>query len=185
MKRICILAALTLLLGLSACCPKDEPVMSGKIYETGEFSVWVPDDWTALPVTDPFSDPPGAVKTDCLHIVKGGTTEQDLHSKLYIRLEYYVPGEAVPEYQTETCRNMEEIEPLQLGAYTWYGFTVQELQGRVVLGTAASLRTDTAQGSFLAACWLEREGENITLNDPQLQAILASVTPAKNEEDSV
>jgi len=147
------------------------------VHHTGEFAVLIPDGWSAVPEKDPFSDPPNAEKTNCLSIIKGGTTEQDLHSNLYVRLNYYKPGEAVPEPPTETCKNIEEMEPLALGQYTWYGFTADELQGRAVLGKVAVLWTDTDEGNFVASCWLERAREKITLDDEQLQAILKSVTP--------
>lgn len=148
-----------------------------EVYNTGEFSVLIPNGWAAVAVKDPFSDPPNAEKTNSLNIIKGGTTEEDLRTGLYVRLDYYGPGTEIPEPGAEVCQNVAEIEPLHLGAYTWQGFTGEELFGRVALGKVAVLWTDTEAGNFMASCWLERKREEITLEDPQLQAILASVTP--------
>jgi len=148
-----------------------------ELHDAGEFTVLIPNGWSALPMKDLFFDSPKAEKTCCLNIIKGGTTEQDLRSKLYIWLGYYAPGEVVPEPPTEIYKNIEEIEPLELGQYTWHGFIAEELHGRVVLGKVAVLWTDTKKGNFMASCWLERKREVITLDDPQLQAILESVTP--------
>lgn len=148
-----------------------------KVHNTGEFTVLIPNGWSALPIKDLFSDSTDAEKTRCLNIIKGGTTEQDLRSKLYVWLEYYAPGEAVPDPPMEIYKNIEEIEPLVLGQYTWYGFIAEELHGTVVLGKVAVLWTATEQGNFMASCWLERKREEITLDDAQLQAILKSVTP--------
>ncbi len=151
---------------------------AGKLYDTGAFSVWIPGGWSALPEKDLFSDSPNGEKTDCLNIIKGGATEQDLHARLYIRLDYYPSGQAVPEPPLEIYQNVQKIAPMQLGQHTWQGFVAEELQGRVVLGKVAVLQTQTQQGSFMASCWLERGREVITLEDAQVQAILESVTPA-------
>lgn len=81
-----------------------------KVHNTGEFLVLIPNGWSVLPVKDPFSDSPNAEKACCLNIIKGGTTEQDLRSKLYVWLEYYRPGAAVPDPPTEIYKNIAEIE---------------------------------------------------------------------------
>ncbi len=188
MKKFCIIAALLLLAGLTACHAEEAQALeqlaqsareaqADEVYNTGEFSVLIPNGWAAVAVKDPFSDPPNAEKTNSLNIIKGGATEEDLRTGLYVRLDYYGPGTEMPEPGAEVCQNVAEIEPLRLGAYTWQGFTGEELFGRVALGKVAVLWTDTEAGNFMASCWLERKREEITLEDPQLRAILASVTP--------
>lgn len=192
-KPYVYLLAIVLSLGLPGCAgkPSVEPAetqipveiqntdgIQGILSGTASFQVLVPPGWSALPVKDVFAEDPDAVKENCLFLIKGGETEQDLHSKLYVQIQYYGPGVTLPDPAMDTYQNIQAIEPVTLGEYIWQGFIAEDLQGRAVLGKAALLWTDRTEGNFLVSCYLERGRECISLEDPEVQYILASLTPA-------
>lgn len=195
MRRLCIyLLIISSTLGLTGCTAKlsyeqaetqiqlesvDTSGINGTVYNTKAFQVLVPPGWSALPVKDVFAGEPDAVKENCLFLIKGGETERDLHSKLYVQVQYYGPGLALPDPALDTYQNIQAIRPVTLGEYTWQGFVAEDLQGRAVMGKVALLWTDTDEGNFLVSCYLERGRERITLEDSEVQYILRSLTPKK------
>ena len=171
MKKILWTLLLCMGFVLAGCQTDPAPALPGQLYDTGCFQVQIPDGWGALEVTDPFSEPPNAVKPDALFLIKGGSREQDLHSKLYLRVEYYGEDGALPT--SDGYENVAPIAPFVAGGYTWSGFTCDEYQGRVYFGKTFCLWTE--DGRFVVAGTLERERQKITMEDPDLRMILGSL----------
>lgn len=148
------------------------PEVPGEVYSTGEFQALVPEGWTAFPITDVFSDD-DAADTSCFNIIKGGTSDLDLFSKPYVRLDYYGPDTQMMKPSSEYYENVEEVAPLQLGAHSWSGFIGEDGYGK-----SAILWVEEGNIQYQAIIWLEIENEKITIEDEDVQAILASVTPS-------
>jgi len=83
------------------------PDVSGEIYSTGEFQALVPDGWAAFPIKDAFSEE-NAPDTSCFNIIKGGTSDLDLFSKPYVRLDYYGPDTFMMKPGSEYFTAMRE-----------------------------------------------------------------------------
>ena len=154
--------------------------VTGEMYDTGAFRALVPEGWTAFPIPDVFADEPDAVKTCCFHIIKDGTSAQDVHSKPYIQLEYYGPDTPMPEPDREQLKNVEDVAPLQLGAHTWIGFIGEDYfggYGKGTIGRIACLWAEEGNIQYQAVIRLAFNGQKqkITLEDEDLQAILSSV----------
>ncbi len=155
-----------------------EDSVQPKIYDTGRFSALIPAGWTAFPVEDVFSDTPGAVKTNRFHIIRGGTKPSDVKTNIYIILEYYGPGEPMEEPDPSGLQDIWQITPFQTGEHLWYGFAGTDMQGRARLGTSAVLWTREGESRYIVAFPLEFGNQTLSLEDPELLAILASLSPS-------
>lgn len=192
MKKIFILFVVMLVftVGSPGCC-SDNPVNTGELteeptevegvfYDTGEFRALVPNGWMAFPISNVFAEESGAVKTSCFYIIKDGTSDRDVSSKPYIRLEYCGPDTRMTEPDDALLTNVEEVTPMQLGEHSWSGFTGEDRfgsYGKKVIGRIACLWAEEGEIQFEADIRLEFNGQKqkISLEDKDLQAILASV----------
>jgi len=154
----------------------DIPDVDGEIYATEQFRALVPEGWAAFPITDVFTDD-NAIDPTCFNIIKGGTSDFDLFSKPYVRLDYYGPDTEMMKPGTEWYKNVEEIEAIQLGSHIWTGFTGEDDYGKVAI-----LWAEEGKIQYQASLWLEVEGKTISLDDDDVRAILASVGPADGTE---
>lgn len=148
------------------------PEVPGEVYSTGEFQALVPEGWAAFPIADVFSDD-SAADTSCFNIIKGGTSDLDLFSKPYVRLDYYGPDTMMRKPSSEYYENVQEVAPMQLGAHSWSGFIGEDGYGR-----SAILWVEEGNIQYQAIIWLEIGNEKITVEDEDVQAILASVQPS-------
>ena len=148
------------------------PDVAGEVYDTGEFMALVPEGWAAFPITDVFSDD-SAADTSCFNIIKDGTSDLDLFSKPYVRLDYYGPDTMMMKPSSEYYENVQDVAPVQLGDHLWSGFIGEDGYGK-----SAVLWLEEGNIQYQAIIWLEVEGKTISLDDPDVQAILASVAPS-------
>jgi len=148
------------------------PNVPGSIYSTGTVQALVPEGWAAFPQKDILSDVPGAIDEDVINICKGGQSEDDLLSKPFVRIDYYGPGEEMSGGLKEWYSQTEDLAPLQCGPYTWEGFTTTDY------GLMAVLCAEDGEHQYQASIYMEVEGQSISLEDEDVQAILASVSPA-------
>lgn len=158
---------------LAGCSGSGKPKVTGEMYDTGAFRALVPGGWAAFPITDVFSDE-HAADTSCFNIIKDGASDLDLFSKPYVRLDYYGPDTQMMKPSRENYENVEEVAPMQLGTHSWSGFTGEDGYG----GRSAILWAEEGDIQYQAVIWLEAGNEKITLDDEDVQAILASVEPS-------
>lgn len=149
-----------------------KPEIAGEMYDTGEFRALVPEGWQAFPVTDVFSED-NAVDTSCFHIIKDGTSDLDLFSKPYVRFDYYGSDTMMMKPDSSWYENVEDVAPMQLGEHSWSGFTGEDGYGKM-----AVLWAEEGDIQYQVTIWLEVENKKITLEDTDVQAILASVEPS-------
>ena len=144
---------------------------------TGEFSVEVPAGWKAFQIEDVFSDTPSTYRTDRVNIIRGGTQGSDVHSMIYIMVEYYGPDNPMAEPDPGQFQDACEIPPFQTGEHWWQGFTGTDMQGSVRLGTSAVLWSQGGAQQYIVAFPLEFNNQTLSLDDPALLAILESLSP--------
>lgn len=161
---------------LTGCHEENQEPVTGEIYDTGQFQVLVPETWRVLPITDPFQEG-RPVMTDCVFLRKGGESDWKVTEKPYIRIECYSEEREQRQIPQEYLQhNAREVVPMELGRLTWQGYTADDYQGRVNLGRFAVLWAEDEQYIYQVYIWFESGGEKISLEDRDLQAILASVT---------
>lgn len=107
-----------------------------------------------------------------INICKGGQSEDDLLSKPFVRIDYYGPGEEMSGGLKDWYSQTEDLAPLQCGPYTWEGFTTTDYD------LMAVLCAEDGEHQYQASIYLEVDGQSISLEDEDVQAILASVAPA-------
>lgn len=162
----------------TACDTTEE--ITGGIYDAGELHALVPDGWAAFPIPDVFAGEPDAVKTSCFHIIKGGLSEKDLHTKLYIRLELHRSDGQMTAPDPALYKNIEDAGPLDLGGHSWSGYVCEDCfggYGKPVIGRMAVLCAEADGTRYEAVIRLGFNGQEgkISLEDRDVQAILASV----------
>ena len=179
MKKIfAISLSLVICIGMMGGCAKgDEPdtLAVKEIYDVGEFKVTVPEGWKTIAITDPFTEG-HPVKTDCVFLRKGGESDRNAFEKPYIRIEYCKTEPKIPNQ--ELFSNIEPLEPFKLGDLTWNGYTADEYHGKAHIGRFADMWAECGECFFHTFIWFESGGDSIKLSDPDVQMILASLSPA-------
>ena len=175
-----LLAVMAILLLLAAGCtapglPDAVTEVTGEIHDTGAFRVLVPDGWRVIPVEDPFSDG-RPIKTDSVFLRKGGESDRKVAEKPYIRIECGpdLPVEQPPA-DDALVRNAEQIAQLSCGEIVWSGYTADDYQGRVCTGRFALLGAEDGKQQYRVYVRFESGGDEISLDDRDVLAILASL----------
>lgn len=185
MKRIItLLLVLLLSLALFTACGESEapapenqgaapaPEVPGEIFSTGAVQALVPEGWMAFSQSDVFSDDPNALDPNVILICKDAESDVDLMSNPLVRIDYYGPDTEMGGGLKDWYSDPVDLSPMQLGKYNWEGFTTEEY------GLMAILYTEDGDYQYQATVYLETDGGTISLEDEDVQAILASVAPA-------
>ncbi len=139
----------------------------GETYDAGNVSVLVPDGWKAFPVTDVFEEYDGEYDPTAVQVCKGGEEEWDIFTKPYMQINYYPDNSMY--VSSDWYDNVVELEPMQIGGYTWNGFTGTSLDYPM-----AVLYTD-GDVQIQVSITLENTDGKISLDDADVQAIIASI----------
>ena len=149
----------------------DIPTVPGELFDAGNVQALVPEGWMAFPQKDILSDN-GAMDPDVISICKGAETELDLMSKPFVRIDYYGPDTEMGGGLKDWYSDVEDLEPIRCGPYTWEGFTTTDY------GLMAVLVAEDGKHQYQASVYLETDGGSISLEDEDVLAILASVAPS-------
>ncbi|MBE6924743.1 MAG: hypothetical protein E7466_05865 [Ruminococcaceae bacterium] len=150
---------------------KNEGGNSGKVeadpydYNVGEFTVQIPSGWKEIPVT--AIDGSGT-DTNSIDICKGTS----LFTDPYIRVDYYGPSITMMKLSPSLYENVEELETMEMGGYTWNGFKCTA--GDIPL---INLQTEAGEHEFQIAIWCETDNGSISLEDADVKAIIESLIP--------
>ncbi|MBQ9833148.1 MAG: hypothetical protein IJO48_05380 [Clostridia bacterium] len=147
--------------------------ITGEVFDAGNVSAMVPKGWKAFPVSDIFSDVEGATNPDQVQIVKGGETEFDTLTKPYIHVTYYGPNSSLLTPDKEWYDEATDIEPLTLGGREWKGFTGKSFDLPI---TVIWTEEDANDQQYQVNIFLETSSGKISLEDADVQAIIASIT---------
>jgi len=148
----------------------ETPDVPGEIYDTGSFTVLVPEDWKAFPKKDIWSED-DAIDPSGLQIAKGAESEWDLFSVPYVDVIYYGVDDTLMTPSMEWYDNAEELESFTAGEFTWNGFVAESLMG----GQNIILWTDPVNDIEYQANVFDPDAGSISVDDEGLQAILASL----------
>lgn len=146
----------------------------GTVYDAGSVSVLIPEGWKALAVKNGFSDEED-VYPDRLNICKGGKEEVDLLDYPSIKLTYFAPDTDMLTLSPSLYDNVQELEPITIGERTWTGFSGTSLRKKLILLWTGESGAD----QFQVALWIEAEMGTISLEDADVQAIIASIRPSE------
>ncbi len=149
----------------------DYASVGGEIAETAKFSVLVPDGWKAFPVKSTSGD--GSMDEYKLNIIKGGTSNDDLWSKNAIKIEVADYNASYSVY-LDAFENYEDVE-LKLGDYTYTGPAGEYSGGWECAMLSAPVTVDSGEGFVAGSVFYKVKDEVISLSDPDVQAILASI----------
>jgi hypothetical protein len=142
------------------------------VYDTGVFSVTVPDGWAAFGVDDMWSDEEGVMDPTSLMIGKGATDEYDIYSKPYIEIAYYDPDVEMYVPTKDMYDDAKDISPVTIGDYKWKGFTGSFSGYKLTLIYTGKADAD----QFQVTIWTETDGGKISIDDKDVQAIVGSIT---------
>ncbi len=182
-KMVLFLTVCALLLLMPSCRTGDEPPeetpILGEIYDTGQFQILVPASWRVFPITDPL-DPDRPVKTNCVFLRKGRESDWHIFEKPYIRMECYSKEEQIETQipEEDLAHDPQTIAPMELGNLVWQGYCADSYQGRARVGRFAVLWAEDHVYRYQVLVWFESGGESVRLEDRDLQAILASLSPS-------
>ena len=182
-KIIALLLAALMCMGLLAACGGNNgnggsdngsdsgSAVTGETFDAGNVSCIVPDGWKAFPQNDLFSDEEGATDPDVINVCKGASTELDMFSKPYIRINYYAPSTYMTEPSKDFYDDVADLDDMTIGDYTWHGFSCTSIGYKYyMLWTGAE---DEAQ--YQVSVLYENGGSTISLDDADVQAIIASI----------
>lgn len=150
----------------------DASSVPGENYDTGSFSVLVPDGWKAFPTLDIWAEDPNTINPDGVQLGKNAENEADLLVNPSINVSYYGVDYNLMTPDSLWYDNATDLDSFTLGDFTWSGFEADDLLG----GKVILLWTDSVNGiEYQANISYDSANHSISASDPDVQAILASL----------
>lgn len=149
--------------------------IKGETYDTGDLSVLVPEGWTAIPVADLWAEEEGATDPTTVRLCKGGSTEMDLLSYPSLQIHYYDENTYMSEPSTQWYDDPADLDPLTLGGKTWKGFSASSFGDQLIILWTG----EQAGDQYDVTIWPEKSEGSFSLEDADVQAIIASIQPSK------
>ena len=173
-----VLAGLLLLSLCTACGGKDkeqDPAkITGEVFDAGNVRAMAPKGWKAFPVSDAFDEYEGDNNPNSIYLCKGAKSEFDIFTNPLVTITYYGPDTTYFSAKS-LFDDAEDIAGFTLGDYDWTGYTY------TALGDAKTVMLETTKGdiSITAYFLTETDGEKLSVEDADIQAILASIQVAE------
>lgn len=145
--------------------------ITGERISAGNVSALCPDGWKSYPVWDLWADEANTVDKDKLKFNKGAVSEDDQHVTPSMEIRYYGPNSTFFRPDKDRFDDPEDLSPMKIGERTWEGIAGLSWGNRQAL-----IWTEDGDDEFLIAILLEYDGKKITLQDADVQAIIASIT---------
>ena len=149
----------------------DYASVTGETAETDIFTVLVPEGWAAFPVKSTSGD--GSFDQMKLNLIKGGQSSDDLWTKNAIKIEVANYNASYSVYM-DAFENYEDVT-LPLGDYTYTGPAGEYSGGWECAMLSSKIDVDGGEGFIAGSVFYKVNDEVISLSDPDVQAILASV----------
>lgn len=178
-KNVVFMLAAVLLIAILAGCSgapgaTDSGDVAGETFDGGNISALVPDGWMGFHGADYFEEYEEGYDPNVIQIAKGAEGEGDLFFSPYVMINYYAPDNPMMEPMKELYEDTADLEPAAIGDYTWNGFTGKSLDTPIaILWTG-----EQGSGQILVTICLEN-GDKISLDDADVQAIIASIQISK------
>lgn len=186
-NRLLALLVLVVAIVLGACgsdpspdsAPSEKPSeVEVTSFTTGEVSLEVPSGWTVVGANesmDGYDDEDEPLHR--VYVVKSGEGEPDAFSNPGIQVTYFDEDVSMVEVSKGMYENTRDLDPISLDNYTWTGFAGESLGKPLAILVANPGQDDADQ--FQTAVWLNMgDGQEITLDDEDVLAILSSIQPA-------
>lgn len=170
-KVFSLVIVLGMMLALVACGGKEAKTpdeVKGKTYDTGKFTVLVPDGWLAVPAKDMFNNYDGDNDPTTVYICKGAKNEMDMLNTPYITLLYHEDGVASTDMR-DFYEDAKDIDAITTGDYTWEGYEAKSS------GVPVVILNTKKPNVFDVNLNVEMDGKKISVKDADVQAILASL----------
>ena len=175
---VSILVAVLLTAILAGCsggpAVTDPADITGETFDGGNVSALVPDGWMGFHGTDFFDEYEEGYDPNVIQIYKGAKSEWDQFSTPYVMISYYGPDNPMFEPSKDNYDEGADLEPITLGDYTWKGFTAKSLDTPIAMLWTG----EYGEGQIQLMICLEN-GEKISLDDVDVQAIIASINISK------
>ncbi|MBQ6065532.1 MAG: hypothetical protein IJK89_01800 [Clostridia bacterium] len=157
----------------SAAAPEDAQQQlnaEGETYDVGDFTVYVPAGWAAIPVNS--QDEPGTVSTNEIKLCKGA--EYDAASETWVTayrpsiIVDYLSGDKVGRVPGSKVfyDSTEDIAEMQIGSLTWQGFEYKNVGNGAIIWALAE-----NYGYRLSIIY----EDDLTLDDADLRAVMESL----------
>lgn len=151
----------------------------GTQYDTGAFTVFVPEGWKEFVVYDVFAEEDNTADPNALQIIKDGKNSLDVFSKPYIDIRYYGPDtQGVAPYK-ELYDEVEDIEPLELDNFTFTGFECVSFDVSMTI-----LWADDGINQFQLAIYTDQEDGDIMITDEDVMMIIESIVPSAGIQEN-
>ena len=142
--------------------------VSGRVEDTGLFSVFVPEGWlgvSSINVLDDYYDPTVFTLYKCVE------EESDARSSPFVIVNYMDANTALLSPRS-SYENVEDMNDMMFGNYTYTVYT-----GFFLGHPYTILEAQGDHADFLISICMENEnGESISLNDADVQEILDSIS---------
>lgn len=155
--------------------------ITGEYFDAGEVKAIVPNGWKAFPVSDVFAEEEDAMMPDAIQIAKGAKDGLDLFSCPYLHITYYGPDTTLWEPDSSWYDNPVDLEPMTIGNFTWKGFTGESLGTKIAVIWAEGSNNQQYQVS----AYVDAANGTISLDDPDVQAIIASIQPSAGPDSGI
>ena len=166
-KVLALLLVLGMVLGMCACGGggggKTKEI-KGETFDTGEFSVLVPEGWLKYDVT--FQ---GDLKTDQLQLYKGAKSEEDFFTTPYISIKYFDEKMPTLEDMVKYYDESEMLDDVTIGDVTWEAASATFVDKQIILKSESP-------AEFAVYIAVDVNGNTISLDDADVQAIIKSLT---------
>lgn len=149
----------------------DITAVKGERITTGNVSALCPDGWKSYPVWDLWAEKENTPDKNILKFNKFAKTEDDQHVTPSIEIRYYGLNSSFIEPGKDRFDDAEDIGPTKIGNRIWKGITGLSWDTKQAL-----IWTEDGDDEFLIAILLEYDGKSISLQDADVQAIIASIT---------
>ena len=158
--------------------PQADPSASNSntTYNVGEFSVFVPEGWQAIPVPD-HTDSSKTATNDIL-LAKGaeykettGSWDYESGPYFYITLlnkDDFAKASTGRDYYVEQFGSVKDMEDMKTGSLTWHGFSVNPIGADVYM-----IWAEKGEGGFYSSI---STAYDLSLQDEDVQKILGSLT---------
>ncbi|MBQ7047712.1 MAG: hypothetical protein IJN86_02075, partial [Clostridia bacterium] len=110
-----------------------EPNEAYTLYDAGEVTVDVPNGWLAFRNIDVHAEENGALSTRSVTVCKGATSELDMFSKPYVKLDYQGENIYLSRPMRDFYDNVVDLDPVDLGGHTWEAFSCDSMGTPLVI----------------------------------------------------
>lgn len=179
-KRFIWILAAALLLCLTACGKTEgtestpatgetnaDPIQSVP-FSTGEFTVQVPEGWFVAEVYNILEEP----ISSRLRLAKGEGDEMEYGSFPHLEITFFSPEFYLEHEDPEAYEDVEMIDACTFGDKTFSGFSGKSNGQKMV-----HLWCNAETTQFTVTVWINGELDSVSIQDADVQAIIASLKP--------